>query len=114
MATIALIPVEDPSAYGLVRTDDDGAIEAFLEKPSPEEIDTNLINAGAYVLEHEVLDRIEPGRMTSFEREVFPSLIGAGLYGVRGRGLLARHRDARALPRGDARHPRRHGQDRRR
>jgi mannose-1-phosphate guanylyltransferase len=81
VATISLIPVEDPSAYGLVRTADDGAIEAFVEKPSPDEIDTNLINAGAYVLEHEVLDRIEPGRMTSFEREVFPSLIGAGLYG---------------------------------
>ncbi len=81
VATISLISVEDPSAYGLVRTAADGAIEAFVEKPSPEQIDTNLVNAGAYVLEHEVLDRIEPGRMTSFEREVFPSLIGAGLYG---------------------------------
>jgi mannose-1-phosphate guanylyltransferase len=81
VATLALTPVEDPSAYGLVRTADDGRIEAFLEKPKPHEIDTNLINAGAYMLEREVLDRIEPGRPTSFEREVFPGLIGAGLYG---------------------------------
>jgi mannose-1-phosphate guanylyltransferase len=80
-ATIALIPVEDPSAYGLVRTDDSGAIGQFLEKPSPEEIDTNLINAGAYVLEHRVLDAIPAEEAVSFEREVFPSLIGDGLFG---------------------------------
>jgi mannose-1-phosphate guanylyltransferase len=82
LATISLIAVDDPSAYGLVRTDADGRIEGFLEKPSPEEIDTDLINAGAYVLEREVLDRIEPGRPTSFEREVFPALVGEGLYGL--------------------------------
>jgi mannose-1-phosphate guanylyltransferase len=81
VATISLIAVEDPSAYGLVRIEDYGAIEAFLEKPEPEQIDTDLVNAGAYVLEHELLERIEPGRMTSFEREVFPALIGSGLYG---------------------------------
>jgi mannose-1-phosphate guanylyltransferase len=85
-ATIALIPVEDPSAYGLVRTAPDGEIAAFLEKPRPDEIDTDQINAGAYVLEPEVLERIEPGRAVSFEREVFPSLIGAGLYGFRAQG----------------------------
>jgi mannose-1-phosphate guanylyltransferase len=86
VATIALIPVDDPSAYGLVRTADDGAIQTFLEKPKPKQIDTDQINAGAYVLEREVLDRIEPGRMTSFEREVFPALIGSGLYGFRASG----------------------------
>jgi mannose-1-phosphate guanylyltransferase len=86
LATIALIPVEDPSAYGLVRLDETARIEAFLEKPTPEEIDTDLINAGAYVLEHEVLERIERGRATSFEREVFPGLIESGLYGFRAAG----------------------------
>jgi mannose-1-phosphate guanylyltransferase len=85
-ATIALIAVEDPSAYGLVRTRADGEILAFLEKPSPDEIDTDQINAGAYILEPEVLERIEPGRAVSFEREVFPSLIGSGLYGFPARG----------------------------
>jgi mannose-1-phosphate guanylyltransferase len=86
LATIALIPVDDPSAYGLVRTDDSGRIEAFLEKPSPDEIDTDQINAGAYVLEREVLDRIVEGKPTSFEREVFPQLVGSGLYGYRADG----------------------------
>jgi mannose-1-phosphate guanylyltransferase len=84
--TIALIPVADPSAYGLVRTDEDGRIKAFLEKPSPDEIDTDQINAGAYVLEREVLDGIVEGKATSFERDVFPALVGSGLYGYRAAG----------------------------
>jgi mannose-1-phosphate guanylyltransferase len=80
-ATIALVPVDDPTAYGLVRAEEDGRIKQFLEKPRPEEIDTNLINAGAYVLEHAVLEGIPAGRPVSFEREVFPGLVGSGLYG---------------------------------
>ncbi len=55
-ATLALIGVEDPTNYGLVRTADDGAVREFVEKPSPDQIDTNLINAGAYVLDRDVLD----------------------------------------------------------
>src|SRR5439155_13347730 len=64
----------------------EGRIGGFLEKPKPQEIDTDLINAGAYVLEREVLERIEPGRPVSFEREVFPRLVGAGLHGFRAQG----------------------------
>ncbi len=73
-ATILLTAVTDPSRYGLVRLGADGAVESFLEKPRPEEIDTNLINAGLYVLEPEVLELIPPGRAVSIEREVFPRL----------------------------------------
>jgi mannose-1-phosphate guanylyltransferase len=80
-ATLALIGVEDPSAYGLVRLNDAGAVREFVEKPPADQIDTNLINAGCYVLEREVLDAIAPDTKTSFEREVFPALIGNGLYG---------------------------------
>jgi mannose-1-phosphate guanylyltransferase len=79
-ATIALTPVDDPTRYGLVRTAADGSVRGFLEKPALEEIDTDLINAGAYVLDPEVLDRIADGRAVSIEREVFPSLIGDGLF----------------------------------
>ncbi|MBA2545952.1 MAG: NDP-sugar synthase [Solirubrobacterales bacterium] len=82
-ATIALFPVDDPSAYGLVRRSEDGAITDFLEKPDPAEIDTDEINAGAYFLERSVLDLIEPGVAASIEREVFPRLVGEGLYGRR-------------------------------
>ena len=57
-ATIVLTPVDNPSAFGLVETDDDGNIKRFVEKPRPEEITTNNINAGIYVLEPDTFDRI--------------------------------------------------------
>ncbi len=82
--TILLAPVDDPSRYGLVRCADDGRVRAFVEKPRAEEIDTNLINAGLYVLEPEVLDLVDPDRPVSIERDVFPRLVEAGsLYGFR-------------------------------
>jgi len=84
--TLALIGVEDPSAYGLVRRDADEAVTEFLEKPSPDQIDTNLISAGAYVMDREVLDLIPPDTNFSIEREVFPRLVGNGLYGYAGAG----------------------------
>jgi len=82
-ATILLTPVADPSRYGLVRTATDGRVESFLEKPRPEDIDTDLINAGLYVLEPEVLELVPEGRAVSIEREVFPRLAEAGtVFGV--------------------------------
>lgn len=79
--TLALVPVEDPTAYGLVRTEDDGRVKGFLEKPAADQIDTNLISAGAYVLERSVVDLIAPDRNVSIEREIWPQLVGNGLYG---------------------------------
>jgi mannose-1-phosphate guanylyltransferase len=83
VGTLALYPVEDPSAYGLVRRAEDGEILEFLEKPDPDEIDSDEISAGAYVLERPVLDLIPPDREVSIEREVFPRLVGEGLYAER-------------------------------
>ncbi len=80
-ATLALVPVADPSAYGLVHLNDDRSVHDFVEKPSPDAIDTNLISAGAYVLERSILELVPPDRNVSIEREVWPRLIGAGLYG---------------------------------
>jgi mannose-1-phosphate guanylyltransferase len=77
-ATISLTPVEDPSAFGVVPTDDQGRVEAFIEKPPRDEAPTNLINAGTYVFEPTVLDRIPAGRRVSIERETFPALVGDG------------------------------------
>jgi NDP-sugar pyrophosphorylase family protein len=74
-ATIVLTPVENPSAYGLVETDTQGNIRRFLEKPRPEEITTNRINAGIYVLEPDTFDRIPSEVSWSIERSYFPSLI---------------------------------------
>jgi mannose-1-phosphate guanylyltransferase len=76
-ATLALYPVEDSAAYGLVSCGDDGAVSAFTEKTG--EAVPGEINAGAYVLERSVLDLIPPGREVSIEREVFPGLVGDGL-----------------------------------
>lgn len=80
--TVLLVPVDDPSRYGLVRRTPDARVSAFVEKPRAEEIDTNLINAGLYILEPEVLDLIAPDTVVSIERDVFPRLVEAGsLYG---------------------------------
>jgi mannose-1-phosphate guanylyltransferase len=73
-ATIVLTPVENPSAYGLVETDADGHVTRFLEKPKPDEVTCNTINAGIYVLEPETFDRIPKDVSYSIERAYFPSL----------------------------------------
>lgn len=86
-ATLALYPVDDPSAYGLVRLGGDGAVSDFIEKPGLDELDTNLINAGAYILEREVLEAMPAaGSNVSIEREVFPTLVGHGLFGYEAAG----------------------------
>jgi mannose-1-phosphate guanylyltransferase len=80
-ATLALTPVEDPTNYGLVRTADDGQVTEFVEKPAYDQIDTRNISAGAYVLERAVLDMLPADQPASIERDVFPQLVGRGLYG---------------------------------
>ena len=78
IATLHLIRVEDPSAFGCVVHDADGLIGAFVEKPPRETAPTNEINAGTYLFEREILDVIPAGRNVSIERETFPQLIAAG------------------------------------
>jgi mannose-1-phosphate guanylyltransferase len=85
-ATLALTPVEDPTAYGLVRIAEDCAVTEFVEKPSPDQIDTRNISAGVYVLERSVLELLAAGEPASIERDVFPRLVGDGLYGCVSRG----------------------------
>jgi len=77
-ATIALHPVDDPSNFGVVPTDASGKVLAFVEKPPLGEAPTNEINAGYYVFEPRVLDRIAPNVPVSIERETFPILASAG------------------------------------
>jgi mannose-1-phosphate guanylyltransferase len=73
-ATIALHEVDDPSRFGVVDLDAGGRVRRFVEKPAPGEAPSHLINAGTYVLEPSVLDRIPAGRSVSIERETFPEL----------------------------------------
>lgn len=82
-ATIALHPVEDPSRFGVVPTHDDGRVMAFVEKPPRDEAPTNQINAGTYVMEPSVIDRIAPDVKVSVERVTFPDIVSSGrLYAL--------------------------------
>lgn len=74
-ATIVLAPVPNPTAYGLVETDKDGRVHRFLEKPKPEEVTCDTINAGIYILEPRVLDYVPEGEPFMFEYGVFPKLL---------------------------------------
>ena len=76
--TIRLYPVEDPSRFGVVTTDDEGRVEAFIEKPPPGEAPTNLINAGTYVLEPAFLERVPLGERVSVEVVTFPQMARDG------------------------------------
>ena len=80
-ATLSLVAVDDPTAYGVVVLEQDHSVRDFVEKPSSDNAPSNLISAGAYVLEREILGLIAPDRNVSIEREVWPALIGNGLYG---------------------------------
>jgi mannose-1-phosphate guanylyltransferase/phosphomannomutase len=88
MATIGLVPVENPLEFGIVITRDDGSIERFLEKPSWGQVFSDTINTGIFVLEPEIFDYIEADRSVDFSGEVFPKLLedGRPLYGAIGSG----------------------------
>jgi len=73
--TIAVTPVEDPTPYGLIETDDRGRISRFTEKPSRAQVTTNMINAGIYILEPDILTRIPSGKKVSIEKETFQQLL---------------------------------------
>jgi len=81
--TISLTPVEDPSAYGLVPIDDEGRVIQFLEKPGTDQVVTNLINAGTYIIEPYMMDLAPAGKNYSFERGLFPQALKEGrkVYG---------------------------------
>jgi mannose-1-phosphate guanylyltransferase len=76
--TIAVTPVNDPTKYGLVEADNHGKVGRFLEKPKPEEVTTNMINAGAWFVEADVLSMVPPATNYSFERNIFPQLLALG------------------------------------
>lgn len=77
-ATLVLVPVPNPSAYGLVETDPSGRVLRFVEKPSPSQVTTNTINAGIYVLETAALALMPRAVSHSIERSFFPALLARG------------------------------------
>ncbi len=82
-ATIALKRVDDPSRFGVVVTDGEGRVERFVEKPPAGQAPSNLINAGAYVVEPALVDRVPSGRPVSIEREIFPAVVADGALRAR-------------------------------
>jgi mannose-1-phosphate guanylyltransferase/phosphomannomutase len=75
MATLALTRVDCPLEYGVVVTGEGGRIIRFLEKPGWGEVFSDTVNTGIYILEPEVLNYIEPGRMFDFSKDLFPLLL---------------------------------------
>ncbi len=79
IATLHLTPVEDPSQYGVVETNNDGVVQRFVEKPQAHETTSRAVNAGTYIFEPSVLDYIVPNKPLSAERVVFPALAAKGV-----------------------------------
>ena len=77
LATIVTVPVENPSLYGMIESDDAGRVTRYVEKPKPEDVTCNTINAGIYVLEPRALDFIPEEESYSFELGLFPKLVAA-------------------------------------
>ena len=83
IASLALTSVDDPTIYGVVETDSQGRVKRFIEKPSRDKVITNMINAGIYILEPDILSYITPNAFSMFEHDVFPLLLekGQAIYG---------------------------------
>lgn len=81
IGAISAWEVENPEEFGVMDLNEDNKIMKFQEKPDPGEAFSNLINAGHYILEPEVLDLIPSGEKVSIEKEIFPKLIDKGLFG---------------------------------
>ncbi len=83
IASLALTSVDDPTIYGVVETDNRGRVKRFIEKPSWDKVTTNMINAGIYILEPDILSYITPSAFSMFEHDVFPPLLekGQAIYG---------------------------------
>ena len=76
--TIALTPVDNPCEFGIARVDDDNRISEFKEKPKPEEVFSNLINAGVYVLQKDVLSEVPEHTFYDFSKDLVPKLMSEG------------------------------------
>jgi len=73
--TISLTEVDDPCEFGIARIDGSGRITEFKEKPKPEEVFSNLINAGLYVVDRDVLKYVPEGLHYDLSKELVPDLL---------------------------------------
>lgn len=90
LVTIALLPVPDPTLFGIAKLDASGKILKFTEKPTRSACFSNLANTGLYVLEHEALELVPAGRAFDFSNDLFPQLVANGTaYGCVVEGFWA-------------------------
>lgn len=82
-ATLLLHRVAEPLEYGLVRTDQEGQVLAFVEKPGWGQVFTDQVNTGIYLLSPSVLDLVPEGEPFDFSKNLFPELLRQkrALYG---------------------------------
>lgn len=85
LASLAVVGVEDSSRYGTVQIDPDQKVIGFVEKAGSN--GPGLINAGIYVFSPQVFESIPPGR-SSLEKDVFPRLLGKGVYAQQQSGIF--------------------------
>ncbi|MBE6972702.1 MAG: hypothetical protein E7440_02330 [Ruminococcaceae bacterium] len=78
LATIVITSHPRPLEYGMVLTDEQGRVEQFLEKPAWEQVVTNMVNTGIYILSPALLERIPKGEERDFGKDVFPALMESG------------------------------------
>ena len=76
--TDLLTPVDNPCEYGIAHVDDELRISEFKDKPRPEEVFSNLINAGVYVVQRDVLDLVPEGEFSDFSMHIIPKVIATG------------------------------------
>ena len=83
IATVILYRVDNPLEYGMVTQDEDGRILRFLEKPSWSEVFSDTVNTGMYILEPEILELMERGKVYDWSQDIFPMLLESGkpIYG---------------------------------
>jgi len=84
--TLSLTPVANPCEFGIVRLDSDNRILEFKEKPKPEEVFSNLVNAGVYVIEKEIMQYVPKGQMYDFSKDLTPKIMDLG-YRIQGHML---------------------------
>jgi NDP-sugar pyrophosphorylase family protein len=81
--TMSLYHVPNPTEVGLVGLDENGRVTRFVEKPRPDQVFTDLANAGVLIIEPDIVDRIPPDTFYDFGQHLFPQLLrsGVSMYG---------------------------------
>ena len=79
LATLVLKHMDQPLEYGVVSADAQGRVRRFVEKPGWDEVCSDTVNTGIYILEPEALRMIPEGQAYDFSKQLFPEMLRQGL-----------------------------------